>query len=118
MRETSRVNAPGPPIKAGEIVVSHVSKSYGGEEFRKDVVKDCSFTIERAKLTVMIGPSGCGKSTLIRLLAGFEKPTEGTITLNGEPVDGPARDRLVPLQGSGLVSRIARHDKLLVGPPL
>ena len=35
--------------------------------------RDCSFTLERSKLTVMIGPSGCGKSTLIRLLAGFEQ---------------------------------------------
>ena len=52
-----------------------VSKSYGAAHFRKEVVSDCSFTIERGKLTVMIGPSGCGKSTLIRLLAGFEKPT-------------------------------------------
>src|SRR5260221_9935433 len=117
MRETSRVNAPGPPIKAGEIVVSHVSKSYGGEEFRKEVVKDCSFTIERAKLTVMIGPSGCGKSTLIRLLAGFEKPTEGTITLNGEPVDGPARDRLVLFPGPAPVPSITTSDNILSGPP-
>ena len=78
-------------IKAGELEVTQVSKSYGAAHFRKAVVSECSFTIERAKLTVMIGPSGCGKSTLIRLLAGFEKPTTGAITLNGEPVTGPAR---------------------------
>ena len=76
-------------IKAGEIVANRVSKSYGAVQFSKEVVRDCSFTVERGKLTVMIGPSGCGKSTLIRLLAGFEKPTSGTITLNGEPVAGP-----------------------------
>jgi ABC-type proline/glycine betaine transport system permease subunit len=61
-------------IKPGEMRVSHVCKSYGDAQLRTEVVKDCSFTIERSKLTVMIGPSGCGKSTLIRLLAGFEKP--------------------------------------------
>jgi NitT/TauT family transport system ATP-binding protein len=37
----------------------------------------------------MVGPSGCGKSTLIRLLAGFEPPTEGTVMLDGAPITGP-----------------------------
>ena len=61
--------------------------------------------IERGKLTVMIGPSGCGKSTLIRLLAGFEKPTSGTIT-HGRRAGRPARarDRLVAVPGDGAVS--------------
>ena len=57
--------------------------------FAKDVVHDCSFAIERGKLTVMIGPSGCGKSTLIRLLAGFEQPDRARSTIDGKPVTGP-----------------------------
>src|ERR1700675_474648 len=81
-------------IKAGELKVLQVSKSYGAAHSRKEVVNECAFTIERAKLTVMIGPSGCGKSTLIRLLAGFEKPTAGSITLDRGPITGPDRDRL------------------------
>jgi sulfonate transport system ATP-binding protein len=103
-------------IKAGEIVADHVSKSYGAVQFSKEVVRDCSFTIERGKLTVMIGPSGCGKSTLIRLLAGFEKPTSGTITLNGEPVAGPARDRLVLFQETALFPWMTTYDNILYGP--
>lgn len=103
-------------IKAGEIQVEGVSKSYGDADFRTEVVKECSFTIERNKLTVMIGPSGCGKSTLIRLLAGFEKPTSGTITLNGAPVTGPARDRLVLFQESALFPWMTTWDNILYGP--
>lgn len=105
-----------PAIKAGEIIVSNVSKSYGAAQFSKEVVKDCSFTIERAKLTVMIGPSGCGKSTLIRLLAGFEKPTSGSLTLNGEPINGPARDRLVLFQETALFPWMTTYDNILYGP--
>jgi NitT/TauT family transport system ATP-binding protein len=93
-----------------------VSKSYGAAHLRKEVVSECSFTIERGKLTVMIGPSGCGKSTLIRLLAGFEKPTSGTITLNGEPVTGPARDRLVLFQETALFPWMTTYDNILYGP--
>ena len=84
-----------PRIVPGEITVEGVSKSYGALQLRKEVVHSCSFKIERAKLTVMVGPSGCGKSTLIRLLAGFEQPTEGRSLLDGAPVTEPSRDRLV-----------------------
>jgi len=103
-------------IQAGEIIVSHVSKIYGALQFTKEVVKDCSFTIERRKLTVMIGPSGCGKSTLIRLLAGFDVPTSGTITLNGQPVIGPARDRLVLFQETALFPWMTTYDNIMYGP--
>jgi NitT/TauT family transport system ATP-binding protein len=116
MRNPDEAAAVRPPINAGEIVVEHVNKSYGSEEFRKEVVKDCSFSIERGKLTVMIGPSGCGKSTLIRLLAGFEKPTSGRVLLNGAPVEGPARDRLVLFQESALFPWMTTYDNVMYGP--
>ena len=105
-----------PQISAGEITVTNVSKSYGAGLFAKDVVKDCSFTIERNKLTVMIGPSGCGKSTLIRLLAGFEKPTAGNIKINGKPITGPGRDRLVVFQESALFPWMTTYDNIMYGP--
>ncbi|MDB5808729.1 MAG: ABC-type nitrate/sulfonate/bicarbonate transport system ATPase component-like protein [Betaproteobacteria bacterium] len=103
-------------IKAGEIAVRNASKSYGTAQFTKEVVKDCSFTIERGKLTVMIGPSGCGKSTLIRLLAGFEQPTSGTLELNGKHIEGPGRDRLVLFQETALFPWMTTYDNILYGP--
>lgn len=103
-------------IQAGEIEVAGVSKSYGDADFRTEVVRNCSFTIERNKLTVMIGPSGCGKSTLIRLLAGFEEPTSGSIAINGQPVAGPGRDRLVLFQESALFPWMNTWDNILYGP--
>ena len=105
-----------PSVDPGEIVVTGVSKSYGTVGRHKDVVRDCSFTIERGKLTVMIGPSGCGKSTLIRLLAGFERPTEGTVRLDGQPVTGPDRDRLVVFQETALFPWMTTYDNILYGP--
>jgi NitT/TauT family transport system ATP-binding protein len=101
---------------AGQIEVVNVSKSYGAARFIKDVVRDCSFTIERHKLTVMIGPSGCGKSTLIRLLAGFEKPNSGAITLDGKPVSGPGRDRLVLFQETALFPWMTTYENIMYGP--
>lgn len=103
-------------IEAGEIVVENVDKFYGSHHFRKEVVRNCSFKIKRAQLTVMIGPSGCGKSTLIRLLAGFEKPSTGAITLDGHPISGPDRDRLVLFQESALFPWMTTYDNILYGP--
>ncbi len=100
----------------GEIRVDKVTKSYGSGPFAKTVVQNCSFTIERNKLTVMIGPSGCGKSTLIRLLAGFEKPDSGSVQIDGRPITGPGKDRLVVFQESALFPWMTTMDNILYGP--
>lgn len=99
-----------------EIQAHNVGKSYGAGKFAKTVIHDCSFSIERGKLTVMIGPSGCGKSTLIRLLAGFERPTAGTITIGGRPVTEPGRDRLVLFQETALFPWMTTYDNIMFGP--
>ena len=99
-----------------EIEVHNVSKSYGTAQSLKTVVRDCSFTIDRGRLTVMIGPSGCGKSTLIRLLAGFERPTSGTISVGGKSVTEPGRDRLVLFQETALFPWMTAYDNIMFGP--
>ena len=103
-------------VSAGEIDVRNVCRSYGAGNFSKQVVRDCSFQIERSKLTVMIGPSGCGKSTLIRLLAGFERPDSGTLTINGAPITRPSRDRLVVFQETALFPWMTTYDNIMYGP--
>ena len=99
-----------------EIVASNVTKTYGAGPFAKTVIDDCSFTIESNKLTVMIGPSGCGKSTLIQLIAGFESPDSGQITMNGEPITEPGKDRLVLFQESALFPWMTTYDNIMYGP--
>jgi NitT/TauT family transport system ATP-binding protein len=98
--QASSLQTGAPASTGSRIEVSKVSKSYGAEGFAKEVVHNCSFTVDRGKLTVMIGPSGCGKSTLIRLLAGFERPTSGTITIDDKPVTGPGVQRRAELARS------------------
>ena len=64
------------------IKIEHVSKSFDG----KTVLKDVSLDIKRGEFVTILGPSGCGKTTLLRMIAGFEKPTQGQILLNGKDV--------------------------------
>ena len=102
--------------KSNEIVATNVSKTFGAGPFAKEVIKDCSFTIESGKLTVMIGPSGCGKSSLIQLIAGFDQPTSGQITIGGRPIEGPGKDRLVLFQESALFPWMTTWDNVMYGP--
>jgi len=60
----------------------HVTKAYGDVQ----AVRDLSFTIERGKLVTLLGPSGCGKTTTLRLIAGLEMATEGSIFIGGKDV--------------------------------
>jgi iron(III) transport system ATP-binding protein len=51
-------------------------------------VNRASFDVARGEVVALLGPSGCGKTTLLRLIAGFERPDEGTVEVAGRPVAG------------------------------
>jgi len=58
-----------------DIHLKNLTKSFGS----LNAVDDITFTIPRSSVTVLLGPSGCGKTTLMRMIAGLEKPTQGSI---------------------------------------
>ena len=64
-----------------------LEKVYGGEE-TVHAVNGVSFGIEEGEFVSIIGPSGSGKSTILRMIAGFEEPTEGSVVLDGIDVTG------------------------------
>jgi iron(III) transport system ATP-binding protein len=53
-------------------------------------VDGVTLSVDRGEFVALLGPSGCGKTTLLRLIAGFERPDEGSVTLGGRPVAGCA----------------------------
>ncbi len=67
---------------SAKVELRDVTKSFGSVA----AVNDISLEIAAGEFLTLLGPSGCGKTTLLRLLAGFEQPTSGTIWLNGEDV--------------------------------
>ena len=101
---------------AGEMLVDNVSKGFGLGPLRKQVLCNCSFTLEKRKLTVLIGPSGCGKSTLVNVLAGYESPDCGKLLMDGQPINGPGPDRLVVFQETALFPWMTTFENVSYGP--
>ncbi len=98
--------------------LKHVSKGYGEEWDFDQVLGDLSLELEPGMLTVVVGPSGCGKSTLVNLIAGFETPDTGEITLDGNPVTGPGKDRMVVFQETALMPWQTTYQNIIFGPNL
>jgi putative spermidine/putrescine transport system ATP-binding protein len=62
--------------------ISHLEKSFGANR----VVKDFTLGIDQGEFVSLLGPSGCGKTTVLRMVAGFETPSTGSITIGGAEV--------------------------------
>ena len=77
------------PSHSPILVATHISHSYPGEAGPTPAVHDASLTLYEGEFACLVGPSGCGKSTLLRILSGLLQPTSGTVTIDGQPVDGP-----------------------------
>jgi multiple sugar transport system ATP-binding protein len=73
-----------------EVTLRHVHKSFGPVT----VIEDLDLDVEDHEFMVLVGPSGCGKSTALRMIAGLEETTGGTIEIGGRVVnDVPPKDR-------------------------
>ncbi|HSO13932.1 MAG TPA: ABC transporter ATP-binding protein [Anaerolineales bacterium] len=68
------------------LTLSNISKEYDGTA----VVQDFNLEVEKGEFVSLLGPSGCGKTTTLRMVAGFETPTTGTITMNGVDITNNA----------------------------
>jgi len=69
------------------VVSAHeVARRYGTGETAVDALRGVSLDIEERKLTAVMGPSGSGKSTLMHILAGLDRPSAGTVTLDGTEI--------------------------------
>jgi nitrate/nitrite transport system ATP-binding protein len=83
--------------------LTNVSKSYGFSGNRVEVLRDINLSIAEGEFVAIVGYSGAGKTTLMSLIAGLQRPDEGTVMLRGEQVREPSPDRAIVFQNYSLL---------------
>ena len=100
------------------VVVDHVSHEFEVRGARVRALSDIDFSIEPGEFLCLAGPSGCGKTTLLRLLAGFMRPSEGTMSVGGVPIKKAGADRGVVFQHPTLFPWLTVRQNVELGPRL
>lgn len=75
-----------------DVTLENVSKSYGAHR----VIDDLTVTIRDGECFTFLGPSGCGKTVVLRMIAGFEQPTSGRVSIGGRCVSSPSERIHIP----------------------
>jgi len=94
-----------------DLVLQNIGKSFGNVP----VLKDISLHVEEGEFTVLLGPSGCGKSTILRIIAGLDDPTNGSVVIDGTIVthDSPGdRDIAMVFQQYALYPHLTVRKNL------
>ena len=73
---------------------SHLVKQYGQKENLVNALNDVSISIEEGEFVAIIGTSGSGKSTLLNMLGGLDRPTSGSVQVDGVTLDSMSDDAL------------------------
>ena len=95
--------------------IENVSKTFVSKDEEVTALKDISLTIETGKFISFVGPSGCGKTTMLRIIEGFETPSEGTVKDDGVLVTGPSNERGFIFQNYSLFPWLNVVDNVIFG---
>jgi NitT/TauT family transport system ATP-binding protein len=116
--QTGNTKTKAAPSDSALVTLDGVSKAYGEAWMSDEVLKDISIEFPAGELTVIVGPSGCGKSTLVNIMAGFETPDTGSVSVDGKPIQGPAKDRMVVFQETALIPWQTTLENVTFGPKM
>lgn len=103
----------------GIIVLDSVTKVYPAPEGGTAgvaAVDDVAMTIRDGEIICLVGPSGCGKSTVLNMIAGFEFPTSGRISVGSTDIRGAGPDRMVVFQSPALFGWMTVQQNITFGP--
>jgi NitT/TauT family transport system ATP-binding protein len=113
LTESDAVKAEG--VRMSKISASNVSKIYANKKSKLLALNDVSFHVNENEFVSFVGPSGCGKSSLLRILAGLEEMTSGTLEVSGKPIEGPGADRGMVFQSYTLFPWLSVRENIEFG---
>ena len=92
-----------------------VGKTFAGGGGRHEALRDVNAGVWRREFVALVGASGCGKSTLIRIAAGLETATSGSVVVDGQVVKGPGPDRGMVFQQFSLFPWLTVKENVMFG---
>lgn len=95
--------------------IKNVSKIYPHRRQPVEAVRDINLVVKEKERVAIVGPSGCGKTTLLKMVAGLLAPSNGKITLFGEKIEGPSRERGLVAQSFALFPWLTVRDNISFG---
>jgi ABC-type nitrate/sulfonate/bicarbonate transport system ATPase subunit len=98
-----------------KIDVKQIAKGYTTAEGALRVVDGVSFSVGDGEFVALVGPSGCGKSTLVNVLAGFLRPDQGAVLVDGVEVTGPSASRILITQQGSVFPWLTVRENLTFG---
>jgi len=105
-----------PPAGGAHVILESVGKTFRRAGRRTVAISGVSLRVPAGELVCLLGPSGCGKSTLLRIIAGALAADEGSVSVGGRAVAGPAPDRGMLFQSPMLFPWLTTRKNILFGP--
>jgi NitT/TauT family transport system ATP-binding protein len=98
------------------IEIDGVTKEFAKGGRRLLALHDIGLEVAAREFAAILGPSGCGKSTLLNMVAGFDRPTRGSVRVAGEEIAAPSPKRAVVFQEPALFPWLSVMENVLFGP--
>ena len=98
-----------------KVVFERIQKEFPQGDRPLHVLEDIDLSVHDGEFVCLLGPSGCGKSTLLNIAAGFERPTSGRVTIDGQEVRGPSSKRVFVFQEYGIFPWASVWDNVALG---
>ncbi|VXD15828.1 Nitrate ABC transporter, ATPase subunits C and D [Planktothrix serta PCC 8927] len=97
------------------LVIDQVSKVYDTPKGKYIVLEDVNLQVKESEFICIIGHSGCGKSTLLNMVAGFNQPTTGVVSVQGQLITEPGPERMVVFQNYSLLPWLTAKENIHLG---
>ena len=107
---SSKRKAPQP-----KVVFEGVSKTFKKKGEPLEVLSAIDLTVDEGEFVCLLGPSGCGKSTLLNIAGGFERPTRGSVKIDGAEIVAPSSKRVFVFQEYGIFPWASVWDNVVLG---
>ena len=100
---------------SARISVQGLRKGFSTDQGALQVVDGVSFDVADGEFVAIVGPSGCGKTTLMNMIAGFDRPDEGTILVDGVRANGPSAKGILISQHGSVFPWLTVQQNLMFG---